>query len=139
VILVFDASSLLAYLLAETGWQAVESLLNDEDNACYAHALNLHEVYRAFGLKMDRTAAAEAIQKLYDAGLTSRPDMDEPLWKDAADLVVTARQAPKATLATGDAFGMALARRLGAEFVSAERKEIDRLVPLGFCPIRFVR
>ena len=42
---VFDACAIIAYMEGEPGGDAVAALLSDSAAACYAHSLNLCEVY----------------------------------------------------------------------------------------------
>jgi len=42
-------------------------------------------------------------------------------------------------VALPDAFCLALARRLGGTLVTTDHAEFDPLVPLAYCPIRFIR
>jgi hypothetical protein len=65
--------------------------------------------------------------------------MDQPFWQDAGDIVAQVRAAPGLSASLADAIGMALVRRLGCEFVTADRKELAPLIPLGICPFRFIR
>lgn len=42
-------------------------------------------------------------------------------------------------LALGDAFGVALSRRLNGEFVTKDRTEIEPMHDAGFCRALFIR
>lgn len=45
IINVLDASAMTAYLKGEIGEDIVENILTDPDIDCFAHAINLCEVY----------------------------------------------------------------------------------------------
>jgi predicted nucleic acid-binding protein len=74
------------------------------------------------------------LDSLVANGLTIMSDLDPPFWQDAGRIKAVHRR-----VSLADCFGIALARRLGAEFVTADHHEFDALVPLGLCPIRFIR
>jgi PIN domain nuclease of toxin-antitoxin system len=134
---VLDASALLAYLRRETGWELVAQLLADSAIECYAHAINLCEVYYGFCRREGRPAALTAIRDLYTAGVLAREDLDEAFWRDIGDMIATGRGGGR-TIPLGDACGMALARRLACDFVAADHN-LDPLLPLGFCRVVFIR
>lgn len=72
------------------------------------------------------------------AGVVERDDMDSDFLRDAAELIVGRRLA-SASLPLGDALGVALARRLGAQFVTADRAEIEPLERMGLVEAVFIR
>ena len=78
------------------------------------------------------------INKILDAGVIERSDMDGEFWRDAGSLIVKRRLA-KATLPLGDALGVALARRLGVEFVTSDRHEIQPLHDANPVKALFIR
>ena len=139
MIYALDASAMLAYLRQEAGEDIVAELLADPNNECFAHAVKLCEVYRGFLASANRTAAEAAIQGLYTDGVLPREDMDQPFWQDIGDMIALARATPGMALGLADAFGLALARRLGCEFVTSDHRDMDPLLPLGLCPVRFIR
>lgn len=64
--------------------------------------------------------------------------MDTALWQDAAKLVA-AQRGNSHGLALGDAFCVALARRLGADIVTADHAEFDPIVAAGLASVTFIR
>ncbi|HJQ23744.1 MAG TPA: hypothetical protein VKA60_07475 [Blastocatellia bacterium] len=72
---VLDACAMLAYLKGEPGALVVDSLLRDSANVCYAHAINLCEVYYDFLRYAEERIAQEAISDLYADGVIERQDM----------------------------------------------------------------
>ena len=72
--------------------------------------------------------------KLTRQALKFARDMDEAFWKLIGQLKVSPG---KVSLA--DCFALALAVRAGGTLVTADHHEMDRIVPLGLCPILFIR
>ena len=124
---------MMAFLYNEPGDQVAEDLLLDNPGDCYAHVFNLSEVYYVVFRRNGLAAAEAAIQRMVDGGVTAREDADEPFWKDAATFK------GKHALSPPDAYCLALARRLSGTAVTTDHKEFDPLVPLGYCPILFIR
>jgi predicted nucleic acid-binding protein len=124
---------MIAYLQAEPGGDVTRDLLADTSLTCYAHAVNVAEVYYHV-LRADSEATAElAVELLLLDGLIIREDMDTEFWKSVGRLKARGR------LALADCVCIALAQRLGGEVVTSDHHEFDALVPLGLCPIRFIR
>jgi len=72
---VIDASALIAFLRDESGADVVERVLASADK-CWAHALNLCEVYYDFWRASNQDAAEAAITDLIGLGIEERADMD---------------------------------------------------------------
>lgn len=72
---VLDACAMLAYLNGETGAESVEALLADPDEPCFAHSVNLCEVYYDFLRRADQRTAREAISDLLADGVVERRDL----------------------------------------------------------------
>jgi predicted nucleic acid-binding protein len=130
---VLGASALIAYLRGEAGADVVERILTDPQSTCFTHALNVSEVYTEF-LRVDgSTAALEAVASVPELGVMVRTDLDQQLWMD----VVHRRQAHR--MSWCDGFGIALARRLSADFVSSDHHELDPVNESGAYVITFFR
>lgn len=137
---------MIAYLNREPGCNVVRQLI-ESDEELFAHAINLVEVFYDFLLTSPRAEAEDAIATLKTDGILERPDMDGTFWRDVAFLIATRRaQLPnpskpreKPRLALGDACGLALARRLGAEFVSADRAELEPVHDAGLARVILIR
>ena len=84
------------------------------------------------------TQAQISIDKLLDAGVIERSDMDGEFWRDAGFLIVRQRLAG-GSLPLGDALGVALARRLNTGFVTSDRHEIAPLHDAGLVQALFIR
>lgn len=133
MIYVLNACAMIAYLNGEPGSAIVDPLLRDPDHACYAHSINLCEVYYDFIRRADQATAEQAVADLFAAGVTERADLDPALWRDAGTLKAGRR------LSLADAVGVSLARRLGAQFVTSDHHEFDALASASVCPILFIR
>jgi len=124
---------MIAYLSGEIGWEFVSQILVQNPSACYAHAINLAEVYYVFMRRGGIQAAENAIEDLRDAGVIPREDFDAELWKEAASIKATY------PLALPDGFCIALAKRIGGTVLTTDHREMDTLVPLNIVPIAFIR
>ncbi len=129
---------MLAYLKGEAGGDLVREWLNDADVPKHAHAVNLLEVFYDVQREYDAAKAEASFATLTAAGIVERGDMDGPFWRDVATVITTQRTAGH-RLALGDAFGVALARRLDADFVTADRGELEAVATAGLCRVTFIR
>jgi PIN domain nuclease of toxin-antitoxin system len=132
--IVLDASAMVAFLRDEVGADLVESALNDRTNICLAHAINLCEVFYDAVRERGEPAAMGLLQDLYTAGVQPRTDFDQAFWQEAGRY-----QAAQRRVSLADCFGVVLTRRVKGELLTADHHEFDRIVPLGLCPIRFIR
>ena len=130
---VLDASAMVAYLAGEAGSDVVDSLLSSPDTVCYAHAVDLCEVFYDSLRQVGRGRALQTLADLRAAGLIERQDMSSRFWQRAAVLKARGRNS------LGDSFGIALAQEPGGEIVTSDHHEFDPLVPLGVVPIKFIR
>lgn len=75
--------------------------------------------------------------------MIERNDLDGAFWRQIAGNIVAARahQAGRntASLALGDAFGVTLANRLGADFMTKDWGEIEPLHDAGMVSALFLR
>jgi PIN domain nuclease of toxin-antitoxin system len=134
VIYVLDASALQAFLRQEPGGDVVRLLLRDPDNTCFAHVVNLCEVFYDFRRASGEPTAQAVIATLLSASVIPRDDMDTTFWQQAGR-----HKADYRRVSLADCFGLALAQRVNGELVTADHREFDPLVPIGLCPIRFIR
>jgi PIN domain nuclease of toxin-antitoxin system len=130
---IIDASAAIAFLRDEPGADAVERIL-DLSQACYVHALNLCEVYYDFWRASTQPAAEAAITDLLNLGIEERNDMDSEFWREVGRLKALHRR-----VSLADCCALALAERLGASLISADRHELEPLLAAGICPIEFIR
>ena len=130
---VLDASAMIAYLEGELGDTVVAGLLSDPTAVCYAHSLNLCEVfYQGLRASNLRTARA-AMATLRADGMKERRDMNRRFWQRVAG------HKSRGGISLPDCFCITLAQEVGGEVVTSDHGEFDRLVPLGIVPILFIR
>lgn len=130
---VLDACAIIAYLRDEPGAEVVEEALLNE--SCFAHALNLCEVYKDCLFRGESTQRAdELLNDLAAVGLATREDMDEQFWKHVAVLKEQIRRIPYA-----DCFALATTKRLQAVLFSSDHHDLDRVASTGDHAIRFIR
>jgi predicted nucleic acid-binding protein len=98
------------------------------------HALNLCEVYYDFWRASNREAAESAIADLLSLGIQERDDMDSGFWREAGRVKAIYRR-----VSLADCCALALANRLGARLVTADRHEFEPLLAAGVCQIEFIR
>ncbi len=130
---ILDSSAMIAYLRKEEGAAVVEQILTDPTIDCYAHAINLCEVYYD-ALRVSGVAEAEkSMQDLFALNVLERNDFDEAFWKEVAHLKAIHR----ASLA--DFCAVVLANRLNGVFLTADHHEFDKLAQDRVCSIQFIR
>ena len=130
---VLDACAILAYLRKEPGAEVVDALLDDPDTVCYAHAINLVEVYYDAVRRMGAKAARTLLKELAEEGIKTRRDMGAAFLRRVGDLKALGK------LSLADCFCIALAQAVGADLYTSDHHEFDRLVPLGLYSIVFIR
>lgn len=131
--LVFDSNALLALLRGERGAGEVNALLNSDTHR-WMHAINAVEVFYDISRSADVLTARVALEQFAQVGLIERTDMDSAFREDVAQL-----KADWARVSLADCCGLALARRLDAEFVTADHHEMDVLSATNVAKIRFFR
>jgi predicted nucleic acid-binding protein len=132
-VFVLDASAMVAYLAGEPGAMVVEGFLSDPHATCYAHAVNLCEVYYDALRSTDERQARQAIDDLRNAGVVERKDLSVRFWQRVGKLK------SRGGISLADCFGIALAQELSGEIVTSDHHEFDPLVPLSIVSIRFIR
>lgn len=133
MIYVLDASAMIALLRKEIGNDVVAERLAEPDATCYAHAINLCEVYYDFYRNDSDVAAARAVEVLKSLGVLERNDFDEPFWKEVGRLKATHR----ASIA--DFCAVTLTNRLGGTLLTSDHHELDPVAATGVCRIEFIR
>jgi predicted nucleic acid-binding protein len=128
-----DACALIALLKAEPGADVVWAHLLDPNNACYAHALNLCEVYYYFRRNASEAAADGAIEDLRYLGVVERNDFDEAFWKDAGKLKAGGN------ISLADCIAVALTNRLAGTVLTSDHGEFDPVAAAGICNVTFIR
>jgi len=72
---VLDACAMIAFLRAETDSEVVRQILRDPADHCYAHVVNLCEVYYDFARSIDSSTGRAALRDLSLAGVRARRDI----------------------------------------------------------------
>ena len=130
---VLDACAMIAYLRGEPGGDIVRGLLNSSADVCYAHAINLLEVYYDFLRRHGEPTARQALEDLANDGLARRRDMNREYLMEVGRLKAGGR------ISLADCFCIALALDVGGHVVTSDHHEFDPLVPLRIVPIYFIR
>lgn len=128
-----DASAMIAYVSAEPGGADVRVMLDTPKTVCYAHVLNLCEVYYHYVRTANQAAALLALQSLRTDGVIFRDDLDTMFWQSVGDLKA------QGGISLPDCFCVVLSQRLSAEAVTADRAEFTRVQTQGLCPVYFIR
>ena len=151
LIYVFDSSAMLAYLKGEPEGARVTQIFKAANAIFLAHSINLCEVVYNYGppsVEKNRLDAEAALKRLQQVCLVQeRADLDVPFWRDVARLIAERRAMPRdparpksvPSLALGDAFGVCLANRVGGQFVTKDRSEIEPLHDAKMVNALFIR
>jgi PIN domain nuclease of toxin-antitoxin system len=134
VIFVLDASAMIAFLRGEPGADAVAEILLDSGARCYAHALNLCEVFYDFERAANRQAALQAVSDLATLGVIEDGSLAPIVWQAAGTLKARLRR-----VSLADCFAIELAGRLKATILTADHHEFDALAVQPEYRIRFIR
>jgi predicted nucleic acid-binding protein len=128
-----DACAMIAYLRGETGGTIVDGFLNTPGDRCYAHTLNLLEVYYDFIRKHTEAIARQALEDLATAGIIERRTMSKVFTRRVGQLKARGR------ISLADCFYIVLAQDISGQVVTSDHHEFDPLVSLGIIPILFIR
>jgi len=124
---------MVAYIAGEPGDAVVASLLSNPSAICYAHSVNLCEVYYDTLRATDERRARQVISTLFADGVIERQTMSRPFWRRVGQLKA------RGGISIADCFCIALAQELSGEVVTSDHHEFDPLVPLNIVPINFIR
>jgi predicted nucleic acid-binding protein len=124
---------MIAYLNGEPGAAAVDGMLKDTGRKCFAHSINLCEVYYDALRAMDEPTADQAIHDLVNAGVVERNEMDPTFWREVGKIKSRGR------ISIADAFCAALANRVSGDAVTSDRREFEPLAAAGVCSVTFIR
>lgn len=125
---------MIALIKGEPGGELVQQILDDESIAKHAHVLNMAEVFYDVSRRKNVLTARNAVADFQDSGVTIISDMSTPLWEDAAQI-----KADWKRVSLADCFGVALARKLNGEFVTADRHELEVLENNNVARFVFIR
>jgi hypothetical protein len=124
---------MVAYLEGEPGGAVVAALLADPNAVCYAHSINLCEVFYQAIRRSGLPSAHAAMASLWADGVIERRDMSRLFWQRAGQHKARGR------ISLPDCLCISLAQELGGEVVTSDHHEFDPLVPLGITHINFIR
>jgi PIN domain nuclease of toxin-antitoxin system len=130
---VLDANAMIAYLRSEDGAELVYSALTDSGSTCYAHAVNVCEVFYDFRRLGGEALAQEMLQDMRAAGLVVRDDMDDDFWQEAGRIKADFKR-----ISLADCFCAVLANRVGGEVVTSDA-EFKPLADAAAYTVRFIR
>ncbi len=133
IIDILDASAMIAFFNGEEGADTVEEILFDTEISCYAHSINVCEVFYDSIRRKGEVYAEKVLSDLIAAGVIIRDDFDEAFWKEVARLKANHR----ASLA--DFCAVVLANRLNGVFLTADHHEFDKIAEDDVCSIQFIR
>jgi PIN domain nuclease of toxin-antitoxin system len=131
---ILDACAMIAFLKDEPGAEAVHAILRDPSSNCFAHSVNLCEVYCNFLRTNNRPAARHALRDLTRIGVRTRRDMGKDLWLRVGELKHTVRK-----ISLADCFALALAEKLDADVVTSDHQEFDPIVAANLARVTFIR
>lgn len=131
---VIDACAMIAFLRDEPGAEFLEAILTHPADRCFAHAVNLCEVYYDFLRTTDVRTARSAIADLGRAGIHTRRDMSQKFWQRVGWLKGTIRK-----ISLADCFAVALSERLLGDVVTSDHREFDPLVAAKSARVTFIR
>lgn len=132
-LVVLDTCAVVALLSKEPGAEFVGNTLIDND--CYMHMINVCEVYYDAVRTRGKERADEFLSWLTDeAGVIVRDDMDTEIMVDAGLMKADLKR-----ISLADCFCAALARRIGAAVLTADRREFEPASQAGYCSVIFIR
>jgi PIN domain nuclease of toxin-antitoxin system len=136
---VLDTSAMLAVVRGEPGAGIVLVALARQGNTCYAHEVNLCEVFYVLTREVGEEAATLAQRHLLEtAGIVpfANPDR-EFIWEVGRLRARITSERLAASLA--DCFCVATARHFGCELLTADHREFDPVVAMGLRQVTFIR
>lgn len=125
---------MIAFLRDERGAQVVADALLDPLSQCYAHALNLCEVFYDFHRAAGREEALQAVSDLAGLGVTPDATLTATVWQNAGTLKANLRR-----VSLADGFAIELAQSLDGTIVTADHHEFDSLAAQSVCKILLTR
>ncbi len=131
---VIDACAMIAFLRDEPGAEFVAMVLTHPTDRCFAHAVNLCEVYYDFLRSSDVRTARAAIYDLGRAGVRTRRDMSKAFWQRIGELKGTIRR-----ISLADCFVLALSEKLLGDVVTSDHGEFEPLVAAKLARVTFIR
>jgi len=133
IVYILDACAMIAFLRKEPGADLVRRVIVDSANVCYAHAINLCEVYYDFWRVGGKSAAEQSIEDLLLFGIIEQNDFDTDFWKEVGRVKADNR----ASLA--DCCAIVLAIKLAGIVLTSDHGEFDKIAQDSVCQVEFIR
>ncbi len=124
---------MIAFLRKEVGADVVRASLRGRRNGCYAHAINLCEVFYDFHKLADESAAEKAVKDLQKIGVVERSDFDSDFWKE------TGRIKAQNKVSLADCMAIVLAKKFGGTILTSDHHEFNKIAEDKVCQIEFIR
>ncbi len=125
---------MIAYLRNEPGARRVTQVLADPNNQCFAHAVNLCEVFYEFYRAGGPAIAAEALNDLASVGIEENAQIARDFWQKVGALKAILKR-----VSLADCFLIALANQLQATVLTADHHEFDTLADQAVFVVDFIR
>jgi hypothetical protein len=103
-------------------------------NECFAHSIDLCEVFYDFHRASGLADAMGALRDVALAGVVERNDMNPELWHSEGTLKSVHRR-----ISLADCFALALSQKLDATLLTSDRHELGALTEQVACSIQFIR
>lgn len=127
---VLDACAIVAFLRGEPGGDVIQEILKNEE--CYAHSLNLCEVYYRVKREQGEAIANQFLDDVLKV-IIERPDMDRPFWTETGEHKI------QFGIAIADCIAVSLSRRISARLISSDHRELEPVAQSKICQIDFFR
>ena len=124
---------MIAFLPSEPGGHIVDVLLTSATEQCFAHAINLVEVYYNCISNHNEPTARQALADLAAGGVVTSRDVDEPFLLRVVQLKAQGR------ISLADRFCIVAGPTMNVQVVTRDHHEFDPLVLLGTVPGTFIR
>lgn len=129
---VLDSSAMIALLRCEPGEDVVWQYLCDD--VCYAHSINLCEVYYDFWRVGGEASATGSIEDLKSLNVVERNDFATQFWQEAGRVKAIHRR-----VSLADCIAITLTNRVGGSLITSDHHEMEAIAAAGVCSIIFFR
>jgi len=130
---ILDSNSIITIVKGEEGSDYIVTIIDNPENSCYIHAINLCEVFYEFRRELGESEAQDIIEDTLTAVLL-RNDMDSELWQQAGRYKADLKR-----ISLADCFCLALADRLNGTVLTSDHHEFDKVVIQGIVDVEFFR
>jgi predicted nucleic acid-binding protein len=136
---VLDTSAMVALSRSEPGADLVFAALSAPDDRCFAHWVNLCELFYSTARRTDEADAEGVVRLLIDTlGVMPYESVDADFYWEVGRLRAFATS-QRLALSLADCFCIATARALGGEILTCDHGEFEPVAAMGLCTITFVR